>query len=157
MVGLSFFDDGLTRRVVLPGAGANEFPDIGIGEALEKAEVLDGAELLPQAVFAGYGIQILENDRQIRRQIEPHGVTLVGPLFQHPLDRVAETFGKIAAELRDWRRILLGDFLGDGGEAVGLERMPAGEQLIHHGAQGENIGAVVQRQFVDLFRRHVKR
>src|SRR5580704_711498 len=46
IVHLAFLDDLLSRRVVLPAAGAQHFPDLRVRELVEKLQAPQNAELL---------------------------------------------------------------------------------------------------------------
>ena len=53
------------------------------------------------------------------------------------------------------RRLDVGDLVDQAEVVRGLERQPAGEQVVHHHAHRVDVGAVVERMLLHLLRRHV--
>ena len=77
---------------------------------------------------------------------------ILGQRLEH--DRV-EALRDRVVEPRERRRIAVEDAIGDVGRRLALERQPAGEHLVEHDAQREQVGPRVERAAPHLLRRHV--
>ena len=70
-------------------------------------------------------------------------------------DEMVERGRRHRPQLRDGRGLPLQDRGDDAGRRPALERLPAGDHLVDHGAEREDVGARVGLFAVELFRRHV--
>jgi hypothetical protein len=77
---------------------------------------------------------------------------ILGQRLEH--DRV-EALGDRVVETRERRRIAVEDAIGDVGGGLALERQPAGQHLVEHDAQREQVRSRVEGAAPHLFRRHV--
>ncbi len=93
---------------------------------------------------------------ELQREIVRRPPAPLGIFLQSGGDQVLECCRHCNAYW-PWPRIALEDRCGDGRPARSLERPRSGEHLVKDDAEGEDVGAVIERLTLDLLGRHVER
>jgi hypothetical protein len=100
--------------------------------------------------LAGFAIAL--QPLQVRSQFCGRLVTQVPVPFQRLADDVIESFGQDRVALREGYRRLIQNSLENDGGGLPLEGRFSGRHLVQHGAQGKNVGALVQGLAARLLR-----
>ncbi len=77
-------------------------------------------------------------------------------LFQASADQPRDLRGQVTPEFRNRLFMLPHDRSHQGGPGIAAERPSTRRHLVHHDAEGEDVGALIQRLRFDLFGRHVR-
>ncbi len=140
--------------------------DTGGAPAARRASLLAHRRLVPGGAVAGQarerprhgvGGQGREGPPQIGHQVGAGGVAILRRLREGPLENRIHLGRQGRIERRGRARILVQDAVDDRGDRVPLERPRAGQELVQHDAQREEIAASVEVAPLDLLRGHVGR
>ena len=85
----------------------------------------------------------------------PVAVALARLLGERALDHVVERGGDAGADVDQRRRLDVVDLMHHRRLHLRVERRPAGDQVVEHGAERVDVGAAVERAAVELLGRHV--
>ena len=88
-------------------------------------------------------------------EVKARGVALLRGLGERALQHVAHGRGQVQRPEVNGRRRLADDLHEDGGDVVAHERLLARQAFVEHAAQGEQVGAAVDRCAPRLFGSHV--
>ena len=142
------------RRLFLPFADAQDFPQFDIGEVLEQRHLAQCGELLRLVDLEDFLLETPQRG-EVAAEILPVLVALALVLVHGAQHDALQLRRDIGAQAAQSRRGAVQNQLAQGRQIVRLERRITGKQAIHHDAQGINIGLVRQHFAAQLFRRHV--
>src|SRR4029077_13668878 len=104
VVHLAFLDDLLARRVVLPAAGAQHFPDLGVRELVEELQPPQYPELLLPVDARVSLAQPLVHARELGGEVQAALAALLRILLHRLRHDRLELLGNVLAQRMDRRR-----------------------------------------------------
>ena len=157
LVAFAFAHDGDIRGNFAPDGNAQHFPQFDIfelGEKVELAQHLEMPAVLGRFVLFEY---LVTHRRQILGELGAILVAAVEILFQRPPHDRIKALRQVRIERGHRRRIGIDDAIDQRRLICGPKWQSTGKQLEHDHTERIEVGFLVERVALDLFRRHVGR